>query len=136
MSVSLNVGALTDALNAKTLTLAAETRAAVQAGGLIFEAEIKKQIRGGHPKGTKTGAAPGGPPQNITGNLRRSVTMSPVHGTGLRFEVEIGPSASYGPYVNDGTNRMPAYPYVKPGADKAEPAAHAIITAAWARALG
>jgi hypothetical protein len=53
----------------------------------------------------------------------------------LRYSVDIGPSASYAGFVNDGTSRMPAYPYVKPAADKAEPAAHAAIVAAWVRAL-
>jgi HK97 gp10 family phage protein len=128
-------GGLEAAFDLLAIKVGAATAAGVQAGGLIIEAAIKKQIRGGHPKGTKTGATPGGAPQNITGNLRRSVTTGPVQGGGLRYSVDIGPSASYAGFVNDGTSRMPAYPYVKPAADKAEPAAHAAIVAAWVRAL-
>lgn len=128
-------GGLEAALDLLAVKIGAATAEGVQAGGLIIEASMKKQIKGGHPKGTKTGATPGGPPQNITGNLRRTVSTGPVQGAGLRYSVDIGPSASYAGFVNDGTSRMPAYPFVKPGADQAEPAAHAAIVAAWVRAL-
>jgi HK97 gp10 family phage protein len=133
--ISFNVGAINAAIDAVIARVAAANEAGAVAGGLIFEREIKRQIQGGHPKGTKTGATPGGPPQNITGNLRRSVTVSPPQGSGLRVSVDIGPSASYGGFVNDGTPRMPAYPYVPPAVKIAEPQAHAVIVSAWARAI-
>ena len=52
-----------------------------------------------------------------TGNLRNSI------GTSQRgpLTVEVGPTAAYGAYVEFGTYRMRAQPYMGPATDAAEP---------------
>lgn len=51
-----------------------------------------------------------------TGNLRGSIS-SDVHA----FSAEIGPTAEYGAYVEEGTSRMAPQPYMNPAADRHEP---------------
>jgi HK97 gp10 family phage protein len=138
MTVRVDVSGLHLALEGLTTKIGLATAEGAARGALVYERAIKEQIKGGHPKGTKTGATPGGAPQNITGNLRRSVGVGPVVGNGVRYEVEIGPSAVYGQYLEGGTSRMPAYPFVRPAAHRVELSGevHATILAAWRRALG
>lgn len=136
MGVEVDVSGLLRVFAQLPARIAVANHEAAEQAGLVYERFIKEQIRGGHPKGTKTGATPGGPPQNITGNLRRSVTASPVKDEGFRATVEIGPSASYGGYVEGGTEKMPAYPYTRPGAEKADEAVAAVVVAAWRKGLG
>jgi hypothetical protein len=138
VGVEVDVSGLLRVLHELPARVAVANHHAAAQAGLVYERFIKEEIRGGHPKNTKTGATPGGPPQNITGNLRRSVTVSPVKDEGFAASVEIGPSASYGGFVEGGTTRMPAYPYTRPGAQKAEDsgAVAAVVVAAWRRGLG
>jgi hypothetical protein len=102
MTVRVDVSGLHLALEGLTTKIGLATAEGAARGALVYERAIKEQIKGGHPKGTKTGATPGGAPQNITGNLRRSVGVGPVVGNGVRYEVEIGPSAVYGQYLEGG----------------------------------
>ena len=51
-----------------------------------------------------------------TGNLRNSITVD-VQGT----EASVGPEADYGIYLEYGTSRMAAQPYMNPAADEVEP---------------
>lgn len=55
-----------------------------------------------------------------TGNLRASISME-FRGGGASVEAEIGPTASYGGYVEDGTSRMAPQPYMGPATDAVEP---------------
>lgn len=57
-----------------------------------------------------------------TGNLRNSISTE-FHGTGAHSEMraEIGPTALYGAYVEQGTGRMAPQPYMGPAADQVEP---------------
>lgn len=100
----------------------ANTVGLMQAAALV-EGEIKRQITGGHPKGTKTGATVGGPPQNISGTLRRSVTAIGPEPLGAdTWRARIGPTVKYGRHVELGGPNWPSgvtYPYVKPGLDAA-----------------
>lgn len=108
---------------------------------LAIEASIKGQIQGAHPKGTKTGASPGGPPQNISGNLRRSVITSHPHSLGPgRAETKVGPTTVYARAIELGHPRWKSgvkYPYVKPGAEKVERSGqlHVIAAEVMARAI-
>lgn len=54
-----------------------------------------------------------------TGNLRSSTGMT-VTGSGAhgRMSVEVGPTAHYGIYVEYGTSRMAAQPYLNPATDR------------------
>lgn len=55
-----------------------------------------------------------------TGNLRNSISTT-VGGSGSTLSVEVGPTAHYGIYVELGTSRMGAQPYLFPAADRHEP---------------
>ena len=107
--------------------------------GMVLDAAIKAEIQGGHKKGTKTGATPGGPPQNITGTLRRSVIathprlLAPGHAT-----VTVGPTTVYARAVELGHPRWRegvSYPYVKPGAEHARPQLYAVAVETIDRAI-
>lgn len=57
-----------------------------------------------------------------TGNLRSSISTS-IEGDG-RFgsmSAEIGPTADYGAYVEEGTSRMAPQPYMGPAFDRRAP---------------
>lgn len=58
-----------------------------------------------------------------TGNLRASIS-STITGDGRnnRMSAEIGPTASYGWFVEGGTSRMAPQPYLFPAADRHEAA--------------
>lgn len=65
-----------------------------------------------------------------TGNLRGSITTE-ITGDG-RFgsmSAEIGPTASYGQYVEEGTSRMAPQPYMLPAAERHMPAFEAAVLA-------
>lgn len=125
--------------------MAARVEAAAPEGSqlmaLAMEAAIKRQIKGGHRKGTKTGAKPGGPPENISGTLRRSVITSHPRliGPGIA-ETQVGPTTVYARAQELGHPRWKAgvkYPYVKPGVHEAEHSGelHAIADQVLAAAL-
>lgn len=66
-----------------------------------------------------------------TGNLRNSI------GTDLRgLSATVGPTASYGPYLEYGTSRMPPQPYMTPAAERITPAFEKAIEQLAAKALG
>lgn len=115
--------------------------AGAEAMGFVVEASIKRQIQGGHPKGTKTGATPGGPPQNVTGTLRRSVITGHPHWLGVgRAAAEVGPTTKYARAVELGHPRWKngvRYPSVEPGVRQAEHTGqlHAIATGVIATAI-
>jgi len=71
-----------------------------------------------------------------TGNLRGSISTS-VTGDGQSgpISAEIGPTASYGHYLETGTSRSGPQPYMTPAADRHEPELYAAIAAITARVL-
>lgn len=64
-----------------------------------------------------------------TGNLRASIGHSDLRamGTSGSIEAEIGPSANYGIYVEEGTSRMGPQPYMQPALDRVAPAFEAAM---------
>ena len=54
-----------------------------------------------------------------TGRLRSSITRSNVVRNGDSLEVAIGTDVEYGPYVELGTSRQRAQPYLRPALDAA-----------------
>lgn len=57
-----------------------------------------------------------------TGNLRASISATYAgDGRSNRMTAEIGPTASYGIFLETGTSRMRAQPYLFPAADRWEP---------------
>lgn len=140
MSVVLS-GGLVQALELQVARVEAATGAAAYEAGHVIERGMKQQITGGHPKGTKTGASPGGPPENISGTLRRSImTDFPVSVGGGMFEVTVGPTVIYARHVDLGGPRWPdgvSYPYVQAGANLAIDSGQveAVFLRSWARAM-
>lgn len=59
-----------------------------------------------------------------TGNLKSSIGTSDLRamGTSGSIEAEVGPTANYGIYLELGTSRMAAQPFMGPAADKHSPA--------------
>lgn len=57
-----------------------------------------------------------------TGNLRASIGHSDLRTVGQSgdMSVEIGPTANYGVFLELGTSRMPAQPFMGPAADRNE----------------
>lgn len=56
-----------------------------------------------------------------TGNLRNSITNTGPLNTGGAIEGQVGPTAEYGVYVELGTSRMRAQPFMGPAADRRIP---------------
>ena len=55
-----------------------------------------------------------------TGNLRGSIQVRPA--SPALTEASVGPEAEYGVYVEYGTSRMSAQPFMRPAADRHGPA--------------
>lgn len=55
-----------------------------------------------------------------TGNLRSSITTD-VTDTGTSVSAEVGPTANYGLFVEVGTSRMAAQPFMGPALDRNGP---------------
>lgn len=55
-----------------------------------------------------------------TGNLRASISASDTRDGDTRG-IEVGPSANYGGFVEDGTSRMRPQPYMGPALDRVSP---------------
>lgn len=72
-----------------------------------------------------------------TGNLKNSIGHSDLRiGTSGQLVAEIGPTANYGIFLELGTSRMPAQPFMGPAADKHTPSFEAAMQQLGAEALG
>jgi HK97 gp10 family phage protein len=102
--------------------------------GLQLEGDIKRSISGAGP------SIPGAPPGVDTGRLRASISTnwsdSPMdrgkvggqaldsEGVGKpekmggKFTVVVGSNVTYAPFLEFGTRRMPARPFVRPAFDR------------------
>lgn len=70
-----------------------------------------------------------------TGNLKGSIS-SEVQRRGDTVRGEVGPTASYGAYVERGTSRMKAQPYLRPATDAALPGYEAALGQLGVDAIG
>lgn len=132
----VGIDAVIGAFERKELELNAATQVGVdQATAFVEEAMKAALSRGIHERGTKTGASPGGPPWQITTDLTNSVVAVPAVPIGTGWMGSVGPTMYYGPYLERGTSKMPAYPFVGPTHSAAKAEARAIIVAAWRAAL-
>lgn len=89
----------------------------------LGSASVKVGARAGQVMGKalndiRAGAANRAPVD--TGALRNSITTQ-VSRSGTVIRGEVGPTASYGAYVENGTSRMRAQPYLRPATDAVVP---------------
>lgn len=84
--------------------------------GAVFKDLTKRAIR---VESSAKQHATGRPGPNVrTGRLRSSITWKPgADGTGPY--VDVGSNVEYAPYVELGTSRAPAYPFLRPGLEAA-----------------
>ena len=109
----------------------------------MIEAEAKKNLAtGSHRKGEPTTAAPGEPPDLVTGNLRRSVRVTGPDLVGpTAWQGQTGPTAEYGRIQELGgvtgawDSVLPARPYMQPAWEMVRPRIGPTYRAAWAGAL-
>lgn len=122
------------------------TQRGVQLGAALVEAEAKSSFGPAHAKGTAKASSQ---PQSITGTLRRSIGVVDITSAGLGvWAARIAPTVIYGRRIElgfHGTDSLgrnytnpgqPAYPFLKPGLDKALGRLPDIFTSAWNVALG
>lgn len=83
----------------------------LEACGAKAESYAKQELS--KPKAHKDGTVR---PNVITGRLRNSISHTLGSNVGSNIKVYIGSNVSYAPYVEFGTRKAPAYPYLKPAA--------------------
>ena len=83
----------------------------LEACGAKAESYAKQELS--KPKAHKDGTVR---PNVITGRLRNSISHTLGSNVGSNIKVYIGSNVSYAPYVELGTRKAPAYPYLKPAA--------------------
>lgn len=72
-----------------------------------------------------------------TGNLKNSIGHSDLRiGTSGQLVAEIGPTANYGIFLELGTSRMPAQPFMGPAADRNTPSFEAAMQQLGMEVLG
>lgn len=94
-----------------------------------------------HPPGEPTTSRPGEPPSLVTGNLRRSITVTgPTAVTTASWRGEVGPTAIYGRIQELGGiagrgAELPARPYLMPAFRELQAQIRAIFERAWTQAI-
>lgn len=83
----------------------------LEACGAVAESYAKKELSKSKPH--KDGSVR---PNVITGRLRNSISHTLGSNVGSETAVYIGTNVSYAPFVELGTRKSPAYPYLKPAA--------------------
>lgn len=101
------------------------------ASALVTKA-AQSNFQGAHRRGEPhTG---GDKPNNVTGNLRRSIRPTPIEHVGVyAYMTQVGPTAIYGRRVELGYLGSRGYPYFEPAARDSQPKIAALSDAAWAR---
>lgn len=86
------------------------SRTALMKLALVVEKQAKiNASSGAHQYGTPTPAQSGTGPAVISGNLRRSITHTPIQRMGDSYSVLVGTAVGF--YPNYGTSRTPANKY-------------------------
>jgi len=116
MSMKAHIGRLKNARDvAKTITRE------LYAAGQLIEADAEKSITDGAVSGAgHIPSRPGDPPNEDTGALRRSIETRIVASADVpTVHVEAGgPSAPYAVYLENGTSKMAARPFMRPATEK------------------
>lgn len=121
----------------------AATRAATAKALHLVERETKSELsKNSHRRGTPSPAGPGEPPALVTGNLRRSISVTGPDPKGVgTWEGRVGPTAVYGRIQELGgrTGRshavnLPPRPYLQPTIERLHDDIARIFYEAWAAA--
>lgn len=84
--------------------------------GAVFKDLIKRAIRVESAAKQNATGRPG--PNVITGRLRSSITWKADEDSKSPY-VDVGSNVEYAPYVELGTSRAPAYPFLRPALEAA-----------------
>lgn len=121
-------------MKSSPLGIAVETRRVLAIGGTKMHADIVRSMKN-TPRGDKryrrgkkhhVSSRPGNPPAIDTGNLVGSIRYD-VEGMGLRIGAGIN-KPPYPKYLEKGTSRMAARPWLKPAVDRGTPGIIADLT--------
>lgn len=128
MSMKAHIGRMKSAQDvAKAITRE------LYAAGQMIEAHAEKSITDGAVSGAgHIPSRPGEPPNEDTGALRRSIeTRIVASGDTPTVHVEAGgPSAPYAVYLENGTSKMAARPFMRPATEKNRAEVMARVSAA------
>jgi HK97 gp10 family phage protein len=100
-------------LQAKLKKLDPMTRDAIEKGVALAGQKVEKDTKNITPVSTQL-TRPGGP----HGDLRKSVKAGQVRRTSNGAEVSVGTNSEYAMYVEFGTTKMAAQPYLRPSLQK------------------
>ena len=106
------------------MKITVSTRGYDKAAGDMAKAAAEVKVKAGRII-TKTAYDIAGDAKRLapvdTGHLKSSISTDV---SGDRLSAEIGPTADYGHYVEEGTSRMAGQPYLRPATDRRLPAMH------------
>ena len=113
---------LKDALRRAVDGASGGLRTAIARGAAELQAEAVKTIRGGTRSGVivqrggkpHQRSAPGEPPKTDTGRLVASIFAEVTDDGRDRVSAEVGTDLAYGGWLEDGTLKMPARPWLQP----------------------
>jgi hypothetical protein len=141
MIILHGVGQAIAAIDAKVAAMHAATRAATAKALHVIERSAKQKLTTStHELGTPTPSAPGEPPSLVTGNLRRSITVTGPDpaGPGM-WKGSVGPTAIYGRIQELGGitrgRTLPARPYMEPALHDVLDEIERIFAEAWTGAI-
>lgn len=129
------------AVGAISARMEAATQRATREVLHLIERRTKQRLaEKSHKRGTPTPSGAGEPPALITGNLRRSISVSGPEPMGLGvWGGKVGPTAIYGRVQELGgttaRGTLPARPYLRPSLEELLPEIAEIYRAAWASAI-
>ena len=143
MPEPLNGPALGEWLAAKIVKGEITMRTGLTTLGERMEARMKDNAsQGEHQRGTQTPASPGSGPAVISGDLRRSITHTPIESISGLLQTRVGPastphsdssatSGEIGRYLEKDGRGSNRYPFVEPAHRDTVPEAAGIFKATW-----
>jgi len=124
-------------LNGMSDEVVREVEQALFAGGEAVAVEAQVSITEGSASGTSGGrhqhtpSEPGQPPNNFTGTLAGNIEVTRAG----RLKVEVASTALYSEYLEFGTSRMAARPFMAPAANAKRREVNKLVDKAVKRAI-
>jgi|SRR5215831_2206281 len=129
------------AADAKVAAMRVASRDATAKALHLIERRAKQKLgQKSHRPGTPTPANPGEPPALVTGNLRRSITVTGPEAIGpSMWKGQVGPTAVYGRIQELGGiargRTLPARPYMRPSFEELKDEIVDLFKTAWTEAV-